>query len=284
MEGYGIRGVCLELIKSYLSGRLQTVCINNNGSHYYSKPIEITQGVPQGSILGPILFILYVNDLGSSLNIDSVYQFADDTSVIIADRNIPGLSQVADKMVNWCNDNFLKLNTAKTGLIFFNKPRPQNPTESLYVRLQNTSVENLNSVKFLGVFIDINLSWNIHIEKLNSRLSSICGVIRCLRDQVSNDSLRVYYFSYVQSIIQYGITFWGSSPNADKIFITQKRILRCIMKVCARTSCRPFFTEFGVLTVPSLYFLSLVMFVKKNLLLFPTNSEFYTNDMSLTTR
>lgn len=288
LESYGIRGVCLSLIKSYLSGRQQTVCINYDGSQHYSELNRITQGVPQGSILGPILFLLYVNDLSNKLNIETVYQFADDTSVILANQNLQDLSidltNVSERMANWCNENVLKLNTTKTGLIVFGNPRNQITNESLYVRLLTKSVENLNSIKFLGVFIDTCLSWDVHIQKLNTKLSSICGVIRCLRDQVTLDSLRIYYFSCVQSIILYGIIFWGSSPNAKKIFITQKRIIRCMLKVCPRTSCKPFFAELGCLTVPSLYFLSLVKFVKKNLHLFPTNREFYSYDMSVSTR
>ena len=286
LNSYGIRGAAACLIESYLSGRQQTVCISRNGNQYYSNTTEIRQGVPQGSVLGPLLFLLYVNELGSDLGGGVVCQFADDTSVILADASVAGLSRdcsgTAEMMCRWCTDNHLTLNSDKTGLILFNKT-PLG-SESLLVRLNGKSIPSVNHIKFLGLHLDPTLDWEHHISILKSKLNSLCFIVRRLRDVVSRETLKLFYFGQIQSIIAYGICFWGSSKRALGIFRMQKRIIRCIFNLHPRTSCGPYFNQFGVLTVPSLYFSSLVLFVKRNHHLFPVNSQQYTADMVIETR
>ena len=208
LEAYGIRGTCLNLIKSYLTDRTQMVCINSGGKNYFSETVKVEQGVPQGSILGPLLFILYVNDLINGFDAEMVCQYADDTSVLLLGLAMSdlsdGCSQASVKMAQWCEDNFLKLNTNKTGLLVFGK---RNIQESLLVRLNNVSVPIVESVGFLGISLDSCLSWENHIEKLNLKLNSACAVIRRLRDVVSLNCIRIYYLAHIQSIINYGFVF-----------------------------------------------------------------------------
>lgn len=262
--------------------------MQSEGISYSSGRALIKQGVPQGSILGPLLFLLYVNSLSSALTRDNarVFQYADDTSVIVVDSSLEGAavvsSGVVEDMRRWCDSNSLKLNESKTGLLTFSIQRTR--SESPYVKLGHKSIPELTSFTFLGVTMDPCLSWYDHIKNLTSRLASICGLIRYLREQVSLDSLKVYYFAHVQSIISYGILLWGSSPYSHRIFVWQKRIVRCMLSLPYRASCEPYFREYKIMTVPSLYVLSLVMFVRKNPDLFLTNADSYATGVNVTTR
>lgn len=149
---------------------------------------------------------------------------------------------------------------------------------------QNKSIPNVESTKFLGVHIDSRLDWESHIYYLQSKLNSACALIRRLRNIVSLNSIITFYYACVQSHLNYAISSWGGSQYSLNLFRTQKRILRCMLKLHPRTSCKPYFVEMGILTLPSLYFLALVIFVKRNPHYFLTNREGYAGEMSITTR
>ena len=285
LEKYGIRGLCALLIKSYITERQQLVCIAGDGGRHLSEPAVIGRGVAQGSILGPLLFLIYANSLCDGFVSGLMCQYADDTSVMLAHATLAGLSEdcsrAAAKMSDWCRENNLKLNEGKTGLILFGKTK-QN--ESLLARLNHRSIPVLDNIGFLGVHIDPQLNWSKHIDVLTSKLNSYCCLLRRLREVLTTDSIKLFYFACIQSIISYGILFWGASSGAIRVFRAQKRILRVIYKLHPRTSCKPYFSGMGILTAPSLYFQSLVLFTRRYPHLFQTNADRYAEDMSVVTR
>lgn len=284
LEFYGIRGIANQLIKSYLSRRIQRVCLktvmNGNSSVTYSNDSVLNVGVPQGSILGPLFFLIFVNDLTRHINIVSLIQYADDISAIIVQDNVRNLSikatQVSEEISEWCYNNLLQLNEVKTNLIYFKN----NSQESLYVKLNGKSIIETNTTKFLGVTLDNELSWSEHINNLQKRLSSACCAIRFVRDQLGADTLKQIYFAYFQSLIQYGVIFWYHSADSSKIFILQKRIIRTMLFVPPMTSCRNYFRKLGILTFTCIYIYHIALYAKNNIKNFLENSDINTHCMS----
>ena len=280
LEFYGITGRANNLIKSYLSDRYQRVLIKNNCSNkYFSEWGKIKQGVPQGSILGPLFFLLYINDLPGLINdISSPTVFADDTSIIFTNSNYPDLKHeidaVIEKIIKWFETNSLILNLDKTYFMHFvTKP---NLAVDLQISYKADIISATNTTNFLGLSLDSSLSWKLHIEHLSSKLNSACYLIRSLRSVISRQNLRTIYFSYVHSIMVYGIIFWGSSPLSDIIFKLQKRTIRIMMNVNNRQSCRDLFKKLSILPLHSQYILSLSLFVVKNIDKFKSNSEIHS--------
>ena len=252
----------------------------------FSSSSLVKQSVPQGSVLGSLLFILYVNGLCDSFVGSLICQYADDTSVVLSGSSFSGLSEacsgVVKNMQDWCTGHALKLNPEKTSLITFSETR--NKSESLLVRCNHRSIPEVEGVKFLGVQLDSTLNWEGQTVAVTSKLNSFCALFRRLRSEVSTTTLRQFYFASVQSLITYSIMFWGSSRGAIPVFIAQKRIVRTILRLTPRTSCRKCFVQLGFITVTSLYFQQLVMFVKKHQHFFNRHSHFYVENMTAVTR
>lgn len=268
LQAYGIRGNAWSWLKSYLYGRTQSVCLTDDGNKYYSESIDVTRGVPQGSVLGPLLFIIFINDLPDYLRNAFLTLFADDTSAILTADNMATLSKEANNCVelmsSWCHTNGLVLNPSKTELMLFT-PITVKQDSSLLVRINNVSTAQTKSIKFLGIHLDNCMSWETHIENLSSRLATKNFSIIQLRGSVNISTLKVYYYGCIQSILSYGIMCWGNCSGINKIFIQQKRLLRNMLNVPYSTSCRELFKQQGILTIYSLYILQCVCYVKKNL-------------------
>ena len=215
-EFYGFKGKTNALLRSYLSDRYQKVLINNSSSNNtaFSEWGKIKHGVPQGSILGPLFFLLSINDL-PNIMADPLKPvlFPDDTSVIIANL-IPSkfkedINNIIDDKNDWFRSNSLSLNFDKTYFVQF---RPKNRYETnIKITCDNKLIKETKNIKFLGLNIDSSLSWKDHIDQIMFKLGTACYVIRYVKHFMSQDTLRTIYFSYFHAILLYGIIFWGNS-------------------------------------------------------------------------
>jgi hypothetical protein len=240
VEPYGLRGLVHAWMRSYLADRTQFVEIHqmdqntSNMKTFASSLKAIKNGVPQGSILGPLLFLLFINDLPRVIHNAEVVLFADDTNILITRKNITSLNEkiqnVKNQLENRFNKNRLKINTDKSKVLFFQRGRSVSITRPSFC-LNDRQIACSSEVKFLGICTE-DLSWAIHTQYVCQKLSKTLYLIRSLRDLISPSVLRNVYIAKFESVLRYGIIFWGGVQKDSKILFTlQKKCLREWLKV-----------------------------------------------------
>lgn len=275
LKHYGIRGRSIDLVNSYLSNREQKVTIDT----VTSTGSFVKMGVPQGSILGPFLFLVYINDLPYMINDTgtNIVLFADDTSLIFKinrkDMDIVEPNNTLHVLSDWFSANNLLLNAGKTKCIRFSAP---NVTKiGTNIILDGKMLNLVPSTVFLGVTLDAKLQWGPHIEALAGKLSSAAFAIRKIRQVTDEATARLVYFAYFHSIMSYGILLWGSAADVETIFILQKRAVRAIYNLGPRDSLRELFKEINILTLPSLYIYQNILYTRKNMASFQKKSDIH---------
>jgi len=261
---YGIMGNAYNLMKSYLKDRYQRVPIkNNNSKNYFSEWEKAKLRVPQGSILGLLLFLLYSNDLPGSINNLSKPTLFADTNIIFTHPNLTEfkeeINKVFEKIIIWFQNNLPSLNLNKTYYMQFMSKT--NYAVNVNINYKTNQINNVYYTNFLGLTLDSTLSCKPQTDQLISKLNSACYVIRSLKAIISLENLRMIYFSSVHSIISYGTIFWGNSIYSNTIFKLQKRVTRIMMNAGNTESCHTLFKKLNILPLHSQYILSLLLFV-----------------------
>ena len=264
LEIYGIRGSPLQLFKSYLDERYQAVKVKNVISAF--KPINT--GVPQGSVLGPILYLIYVNELPNISDQFSVCLFADDTTLIFKNYCKYDLFRQSDYGVNlffsWCCANRLSINISKTNMMLFSNILT--PLDIADIYMNNIKIDYASSIRFLGVIIDDKLKFNLHINEITKKISKNTGILYKLRDVVPSNTLLSVYRSIVECYINYCNLIFGnaSAVHISPLVIAQKKAIRIIANQPPRTHTNPIFSALNILKVNDFYRYNLGIYMRKN--------------------
>jgi len=224
-------------------------------------------GVPQGSILSPLLFLLYVNDVGSALEKGRLVQYADDTTLCFRENTNETLELETFVNLNNLIQRFehlnLKTNASKSMFIKF-QLRESHFQHFPTVMVDETEVEEVRCTKFLGIFLDRGLTWEDHIDNVCKRVSSGIYVLRYLSGFCPTKLLLAAYYGLIYPHLAYGIAVWGgcASTHFIRLFRLQKKAIRIMANLKHRESCKEAFKEFGLLTLPCLYILETIMFFR----------------------
>ena len=262
LEHYGFRGSFLDFLMSFLKDRKYFVSVNG----YISDMKKSNIGVPQGSTLGPLLFLIYINDIVNCSNILKFILFADDTTVLFENSNINDLnnvlSQEIDKVMKWFSANKLLINLSKTNTMLFSNKRG-NP--KLHVCIEDTLLEEKQNVTFLGVIIDNKLQWRDHIKLVCSKISKSIGILCYLRHAYPIHILRLLYMSLIFSYLNYCNVVWGSAYECHlrPLLTLQKKAVRIITKSAYDERSAPIFNSLKILQVPKIHKLNCFIFMFK---------------------
>lgn len=154
-------------------------------------------------------------------------------------------------------------------------PYGANYTKSHLIKLNSKSTEQVTSFKLLGIHLDISLNWKEHVNSVCKKCASNCFALCRLRQILSKNVIRVFYFSNFESVIRYGIILWGGSSAALRVFILQKRAIRCMFGLKFRDSCKQTFIKEAIMTLPSIFVLELLKFVRQNMDSFRTQNIYH---------
>ena len=266
LHHYGIRGTAHDWFSSYLSNRRQYVHVNGQSSAIQT----VVCGVPQGSIIGPLLFILYINDLCRSSNTLKYILYADDTAVFTKGNNINALimniNKELVKVSNWLASNKLTLNTSKTHFIIFHRYKkfmyPLSP-----VIINNEMLCETTETKFLGVTVEQHLHWRPHIESAKATIAKQCGILYLVRSSLDQQSLLLMYYTLIYPRLTYCLAVWGgaSSTALNRLVIAQKRVVRNLAGLRRRDHTHDTFKTLKILKFRDIITLTNATFVYKAL-------------------
>ena len=263
LEHYGIRGIALEWFKNYLTNRKQIIKYKSEKS----ESLTIKCGVPQGSVLGPLLFLIYMNDISRSSEILSIILFADDTNLFFSHKNLFTLNETMNrelsKIASWLSANKLSLNIKKTHFIIF-KSRGKKSNQHVSIIINNQEIEQVKCTKFLGLYIDDEFTWKYHIDQVASKISKMTGILAKARHYLSLKTLQTIYDTMVYPYLTYCNIVWASTyPSRLKsLFMLQKKIVRIMTFAKYKENSKPLFLSLKILNIYELniYLMALFMY------------------------
>ena len=253
---YGIRGFANDLIRSYLTNRKQLVC----GDGFSSSYLDINIGVPQGSVLGPLLFLIYINDISLCSNLKATL-YADDSVFTLSHKNANTLQTKLNaelpKLNHWLKLNRLSLNLRKTKYLYFSKSN-----KNIVIQIDGSDILQTKCIKYLGVHLDDKLKWHKHVEHVEAKLSAATCAFSKLCKYLPSNTLTPVYYSLVYSHLQYAIICWG---NTSKTVLNRLQIKQnCIIKILSKkVRLQPLFQKLNFLRLNKIFKFEIAKFMVK---------------------
>ena len=226
-------------------------------------------GVPQGSVLGPLLFLVYINDLHKAIKYCMTHHFADDTNLLLTGSNFNEIQRKVNKdlkfLCNWLRGNKISLNSSKTELIIFRDPKKK-ITQEIKIKIEGKRLSPCRSVKYLGIYLDSHLDWHSQLAVTTVKLNRALGILTKIRHYVLFDMLKMVYYAIFSSILSYGSQIWGQcNAIIKKLQIIQNKALRVISFQSFRASATPLFKNCDILKIVDLVNFQNFMFAYDNL-------------------
>jgi flagellin-specific chaperone FliS len=259
MDKYGIRGEPLTWFKNYLSNRKQYVKIGCTESEL----LEMTCGVPQGSTLGPLLFLLYTNDMPNCAKKLSFRIFADGTNVFYSCKNLSNLESTMNEQFklirNYCAINKLSINFQKTHYMVISSTRKK------LKDIKIANIEQKGFIKYLGIFLDEHINWKQQIKRVNNKIAKNIGIINKLRHYLDLRMIKQLYYTLIYPYLTYGVMSWGNTYKSSltKISTKQNKCLRNMFFAYSRESATPYYNLMEILKFENIFKLKIAEFSYK---------------------
>ena len=262
LNHYGIRGIANKWFVSYLTNRRQHVSIGNTKTD----DLIVSNGVPQGSVLGPLLFLLYINDFHLCSNFFDFHIFADDTNLFCSHKSLITLEALINENIthvsSWLIANKLSLNIDKTNYIIFHPPQKvTNYRMRLFIT--NKVIKQENCIKYLGIYIDSNLNWKHHILHISKKIKRCIGILSKLRHFVNISVLIQVYYSLIYPFLTYALVTWGNtySTSLKPLITLQKKAVRIMTFSDFKAHSSPLFLKLGLLKFSDLIYVQNALFM-----------------------
>ena len=258
LDKYGIRGSTHQWLKSYLTDRQQYTVVDSVSSSI--NPISV--GVPQGSILGPLLFLIYINDINNACPDTTFKLFADDSNVFVKDSNLKDLFISANaaslKICNWFKSNRLTINHSKSAYVLFFPSKEDDEyiaTNNLNVYIENNPIARVHHIKFLGVMIDEHMNFKQHVVTLVKSIKSVNGLLYTRRNYIPMPCRRNLFFSMIHSRVSYCIEVYGNATwnILQPLHVACNRVLRTLQGLTRFSNVKDLYIAYDVLPVHLLH-------------------------------
>lgn len=258
---FKIDGKLLDLLKDYLTSRKQRVTLDGKTSSWR----DIFAGVPQGSVLGPLLFLIFIDDIVQNINC-LIRLFADDTSLLLASdvlrQDIALMQTDINRIIDWANKWSVRFNPEKTECLLISRRRVPSQIKLYF---NDLAVEQVNSHKHLGLTLNSNANWNTHLDEIITKANKRLGIMRNLKYKLSRDALKTIYITYIRSLLEYAAVVWDNIPayQTQRLERINKTAIRCITGLTISAHRNSLYHESGLEPLATRRkFLRLVQFYK----------------------